>query len=223
MTFKTLDSKMALWIANKCFKYTSDDIEARCKALIYQTSNDASCEEELESKFLNRWISARKSSELNSDLLVVRVLETFILLSIIHYQKCVHNPIIYKELEARLMDWSEGIGLIQSLSDNLNTMDSMDLDFNPLSDSSISSSAFTFTNYPEFNNYILEKFRNFNQIRGIVEIIADRCGVPVESDFETENQKPPQPFRRNTNANIKHVSIELNTSNVIEQPSFFFI
>ena len=86
------------------------------------------------------------------------------------------------------MDWSEAIGLIRSLSDNQLSLAAesymdIDIDFNPSAASSFSS-----LKQNSFEIYLLRKFKNCKRIKEIVEIVADRCGIPVESDFECEKK-----------------------------------
>ena len=123
-------------------------------------------------------------------------METFILLSILNFnsEKDNYSDLAYKKLEEQLMDWSEGIGLIRSLSHHHTTHhsleNSMDIDFNPTADHSISSTstALPTLKHNDFEIYLLEKFKNFNRIKEIVETVSERCGILLDSDEEDEKE-----------------------------------
>lgn len=126
-------------------------------------------------------------------------METFILLAILNFnnlnnkslrEQDKYSDLAYKKLEEQLMDWSEGIGLIRSLSHHTthhSLENSMDIDFNPSADHSLSSISTTFK-HNEFEIYLLEKFKNFNRIKEIVEIVSERCGILLDSDEEDEKE-----------------------------------
>lgn len=207
-----MDSSISLWIEKTCFNFSTNDIEARCKDFI---NNPVLATNDLEFQFLTQWLHRRSSDKLDSDILALRFLETFILLSIIHHEKC--NSGSFDAFEEKLMDWSEGVGLIRSLSDDfhisMNT--TMDLDFNPLADDSHSSSMSSFTFKTEFEVYLTDKFKDFKEIKEIIEIVADRCGIPTESEAELDSR--PQPFNKKPmEKSSKHVILEyFNVHNLI--------
>ena len=118
-----------------------------------------------------------------------------ILSAIAHFQRVpeAREQAAFKILEERLIDWSEAAGLIRSLSDtplSLAADSSMDIDFNLNSETST-----LFALKPnEFDIYLLQKFKGMatRKYKEIVEIVADRCGIPVDSDFEETPKKPDQ-------------------------------
>ena len=165
---------------------SADQIEAHFKKLIL----DRQCET-VQLEFLENWIKKQPHGKpIDSDLLALRTLETLILLAIVNFQRVAESQeaAAFKALKDELMDWSEAAGLIRSLSDNqLSSVAdiTMDLDFDPNSESST-----LFALKPtEFDIYLLEKFKGkqrggVRMFKEIVEILADRCGIPVDSDFE---------------------------------------
>ena len=173
------------WIETK-LSFTADQIEQNCK-------NDIQNDNISSNKFVQKWIDRQSKSEtIDSDLLALKIMETLVLLAIAKYHLLPLLPEDeekeFKILKEKLMDWSEAIGLIRSLSDNQLSLAAesymdIDIDFNPSAASSFSS-----LKQNSFEIYLLRKFKNCKRIKEIVEIVADRCGIPVESDFECEKK-----------------------------------
>ena len=187
------------WIQSKLTP-TADQIETHFKKLI----SDQQCDM-IQLEFLQHWMKRQSNCKpIDSDLLALRTLETLILLAIINFQKVPesHEAAAFQILEDKLMDWAEAAGLIRSLTDNqlaLITDTSMDIDFNPNSESST-----LFALKPnEFDIYLLEKLKakGFRKLKEIVEIVTERCGIPVDSESEElpvafrGNQKAPEPAK----------------------------
>lgn len=174
------------WMESKLAP-SADQIEAHFKNLISNSERKTE-----ESEFLEKWIKRQPQGKpVDSDLLALRTLETLILMAIVRFQRDdpeeTREPAAFKILEERLMDWSEAAGLIRSLSsDNpqsaLMAETSMDVDFNPNAET---STLFTL-NPNEFDIYLLFKFKakGFRRFKEIAEIVADRCGIPVDSDLD---------------------------------------
>ena len=195
------------WIESK-LSFVSDQIEAHCKELIAARK----CEG-IEREFLENWIKRQPEDKpVDSDLLSLRTLETMILSAIVHFQRVpeAREQATFKILEERLIDWSEAAGLIRSLSDtplSLAADSSMDIDFNTNSETST-----LFALKPnEFDIYLLQKFKGMmtRKYKEIVEIVADRCGIPVDSDLEETPKKPDQQQKQLLKEPIKHVSTKL--------------
>lgn len=195
------------WIESK-LSFVSDQIETNCKELIATRK----CEE-IEREFLVNWIKKQPVEKpVDSDLLSLRILESLILSAIAHFQRVpeAREQAAFKILEERLIDWSEAAGLIRSLSDtplSLAADSSMDIDFNPNSETST-----LFALKPnEFDIYLLQKFKGMatRKYKEIVEIVADRCGIPVDSDFEESPKKPDQQQKQLLKEPVKHVSKRL--------------
>lgn len=194
------------WIDDK-LSNTADQIENRCKNLISKVEE---CDN-LEDSFLEKWKKRQqqRGKVTDSDTLALRIMETLILLSIVqfHLQTDEKDYIqIFKLLEERLMDWSEAVGLIRSLSDERFSLaeTSMDIDFDPSADPSQTSS-FLNISHTTFDIYLLEKFKGFKRIKEITEIVAERCGIPVDSDLEDEKRFAVLNSKRE-NQKVKHVT-----------------
>lgn len=168
------------WMDTK-LTFTADQIESNCRSSVKSPSKY--------DNFIEKWINRRPHGKpVDSDLLALRTMETLILLAISNFH--INETISFKNLEEKLMDWSEAIGLIRSLSDeqvSLAADASMDIDFNPTADSSQMSTIFNL-NPKEFDIYLLERFKTCKRIKEIVEIVAERCGIPLDSDFEDEKK-----------------------------------
>ena len=204
------------WIESK-LSLSADQIEAHFKELI-SAHNCGGQHIQQDFQFLEKWIKRQPSGkQIDSDLLVLRTLETLILMAIVDFQRAPeevneqHN--LFKQLEGRLMDWSEAAGLIRSFSDNQLSLPpdtSMDIDFNPNSE----TSALFALKPNEFDIYLLQKFDEKGMLRKykeIVEIVADRCGIPIDSDFDeqqlpvTKVTRQKQQFLKEEQP-VKHVS-----------------
>ena len=184
--------------------FSADQIENSCKAKV---SDSKRCKE-TEAEYVEKWIKRQPQGKpIDSDLLALRTLETLILLSILRFQSSTDPSNDLKSLEEKLMDWSEAAGLIRSLSDDnrfsLAADTSMDVDFNPTADTSQTSTILNLKPC-EFEIYLLEKFKGFKNIKEIIEIVGERCGIPVDSDFEDEKQPSQLP-------QSKHVSPKTNS------------
>lgn len=180
MEFNT--SEICSWIDTK-ISFSADQIENQCKDKVNFKMTDNS----IEADFIEKWIKRQKVT-VDSDLMALRTLETLILLSILRFQ--TKNFKEFKELEEKLMDWSEAVGLIRSLSDENRfslAETSMDVDFDPTADASQTSTILNIKPC-EFEIYLLEKFKGLKNIKEIVEIVTERCGIPVDSDFEDQKQ-----------------------------------
>lgn len=197
MEFNT--NEICSWIDTK-ISFSADQIENQCKDKVNRLVKDSP----LEADYIEKWIK-RQKVPVDSDLLALRTLETLILLSILRFQNKD-----FKKLEEKLMDWSEAVGLIRSLSDENRfslAETSMDVDFDPNADASQTSTILNLKPC-EFEIYLLEKFKELKNIKEIVEIVAERCGIPVESDFEDEkpSNEPIKTTMTSSKEQSKHVS-----------------
>lgn len=204
MEFRT--DKILNWVETK-LSYTAEEIEEECKEKVVGSKCD-----QIEGKYLEKWLNRQpKGKPIDSDLLALRTMETLILLSIINFQFSSSDSKDFKVFEEKLSDWSEAVGLIRSLSDdnrfNLAIETSMDVDFDPSADTSQLSTIFS-VKQSDFEIYLLEKFKGFKNIKEIVEIVAERCGIPLDSDFEDEKQKQI-PQKLPSKESSKHVSTEI--------------
>lgn len=168
---------------------TADQIEN-----YFQTNLTTRFDDEQEKGFHENWIKKQKElgKAIDSDILSLRTMETLILLAVVYFQK--DSSFSFHVLETKLMDWSEGAGLLRSLTNNNSVSSSlkdtsMDIEFNPNS----TETSLSFLNFSpnEFDVYLLEKFKgkSFKKFKEIVDIVADRCGIPVESDSEDAQSK----------------------------------
>lgn len=177
LNFKNLEI-LKNWIKSK-LEIEADQIEINCKTAVNLNAD---------TEFIRKWISRQPIGKpIDSDLLALRTMETLTLLSISNYCLFQDKEKDFKILEEKLINLSEAIGLIRSLSDNqisLAAETSMDIDFNP----STEFSTFFDLKQNEFDIYLLEKFKNCERIKEIIEIVAERCGIPLESDFEDEKK-----------------------------------
>lgn len=206
MEFNT--SEICSWIDTK-ISFSADQIENKCKEKVNQfktTTVDSS----IESEFIGKWIKRQKGS-IDSDLLALRTLETLILLVILKFQ-IASSEKDFKELKRKLMDWSEAVGLIRSLSDEYRFSigeTSMEIDFDRSTDAAQTSTILNMKPC-DFEIYLIEKFKGLKNIKEIIEIIAERCGIPLDSDFEDEkHSKLPSKelFKSSSKEQSKHVSI----------------
>lgn len=196
------------WIETKLV-LVADRIEEDARNSIKNNLNDF---------YVRQWIKRQpQGKQVDSDLLALRIMETLIFLAITNYQIFQSDNdsfSSFKILEDKLIDWSEAIGLIRSLSDNQINLAadlSMEVDFNPAADTSQMSTILNLKPN-EFDVYLLEKFKGGRSIREIVEIVAERCGIPVDSDFEGDERSK----RENTSIVLpdakinptKHVNIK---------------
>jgi hypothetical protein len=206
MEFRT--EPIRKWIETK-LSYSAEEIEEQCKEKVKGSKCD-----QIEEEYLVKWLKRQPQSKpIDSDLLASRTMETLILLSIVNFQS---SSLDFKELEEKLSDWSEAVGLIRSLSDdnrfNLAIETSMDVDFDPTADTSQLSTIFS-VKQSDFEINLLEKFKGFKNIKKIVEIVAERCGIPVDSDFEDEKQN--QLLQKlPTKQSSKHVSTDKKIINL---------
>lgn len=198
MEFNT--NEICSWIDTK-ISFSADQIENQCKDKVNQFVKDSS----IEADYIEKWIK-RQKVPVDSDLLALRTLETLILLSILRFQTKD-----FKELEGKLMDWSEAVGLIRSLSDEnrFSLADTtMDVDFDSTADASQTSTILNLKPC-EFEIYLLEKFKGLKHIKEIVEIVAERCGIPVDSDFEDEKPSKELIITTSSKEQSKHVSTDM--------------
>lgn len=201
-----ISDDMQDWIEDK-LSITADQIEIKCKSLLLDKKE---CDL-FEGSFVEKWKRKQpKDKVIDSDSLAQRTMEALILLSIVYFQSQPGDPVIFKQLVEKLMDWSEAVGLIRSLSDERFNLaeTSMDVDFDPSADPSQTS---TFLNISQsaFDVYLLEKFKGFKRIKEITEIVAERCGIPLESDFEEEKRLVPAPSKQpKEEKETKHVNIK---------------
>lgn len=211
MEFNT--NEICTWIDTK-ISFSADQIEIQCKEKV----NSSIAKDSIEAEFIEKWIKRNHGKQIDSDLLALRTLETLILLSILRFKTLKD----FKLLKEKLIDWSEAVGLIRSISNENRyslTDTSMEVDFNPTTEPSQTSTILN-TKPCEFEFYLLEKFRGIQNIKEIIEIIAERCGIPVDSDFEDEKHGK-QPNREQS----KHVSkpIKIINNHNIDYPYFFVL
>ena len=198
MEFNT--SEICAWIDTK-ISFSADQIEIQCKDKLSSFIRKDS----IEAEFIEKWIKRKQGKPIDSDSLALRTLETLILLSILRFKSLKD----FKLLEEKLIDWSEAVGLIRSVSnENRYSLadSSMEIDFNPTTDASQTSSILNIKP-SEFEIYLLEKFKGLQNIKEIVEIVAERCGIPVESDFEDEKQSKQsnrEQFHKGQQSNNEH-------------------
>ena len=195
MEFNT--SEICTWIDTK-ISFSADQIEIQCKEKL----NSLIIKDSIETEFIEKWIKRKQRGKpIDSDLLALRTLETLILLSILRFKSLKD----FKLLEEKLIDWSEAVGLIRSISNEnrYNLADSsMEIDFNPTTDSSQTSTIFNIKP-SEFEIYLIEKLKGLQNIKEIVEIVAERCGIPVESDFEDEKQSKQSQSNREQSKHVR--------------------
>ena len=174
---------------------TSDQIEKRSTKIIETFPNHLACDQS-EFVYLEKWVKRQSQGKpIDPDLLSLRTLETLILLAIVNFSYNIEESNdLFEILENKLMDWSEAMGLIRSLSDTrFNLADnSMDIEFNSVADPSQTSAIFTLKQN-EFDAYLLQKFNGVKRANEIVDIVAERCGIPTDTDFEDEKQSTKLP------------------------------
>lgn len=173
----------------------------------------------LERGFADKW-KQQQLGESAADRLALRFMETATLLCIAHYwlkilltraaartedafsdTSCTDASseiAHYELLERRLMDLSEGMGLIRALLDDRDP----DMDSSMDIDSFVDAPAPAINKHGRFEAYLLSKFRAVPRISDIVELVAERCGMPLDTDEETlvhvvTNETPTEAKSRN--------------------------
>lgn len=155
------------------------------------------------------FIAKYREKQTDPDVLALRVLETTLLLKLSYYtylyaqsqQEDTSFVSNFAIPEDELMELSEAIGLLRALQPTLDAETTlMDIDLDEelanISTSSmasnISSSSFSLPSVQsrppktEFERYLLEKFTRLPSIKHIIELIAERCGFPFDSEDEDE-------------------------------------
>lgn len=226
-------SKVLEWLKGRC-SYTEEQIESYCKAILTGQSPA-----ENEQIFLQKW-KATNADNPDPDVLALRVLETTLLLKLAHCS-CLHAQSLQEESQFsssqdclsfdELIDLSEGIGLLRALQPTFHADDTlMDIDLDEdlasnttsLSTSSSSGDSQNRSSRTEFEKYLLERFTHLPRIKEIIELVAERCGFPFDSDDEFEfNQRGRDRSIFNseassTNASPVHVSAMLRVEFVVE-------
>lgn len=188
------------WLKAKA-SLSADEIEAHSHKLLTKSSLPHSPEYELIAKYRER--------QSDPDVLALRVMETTLLLKLAYYtylyaqsqQEDATFSTSFTVPEDELVELSEAIGLLRALQpspDGETTLMDIDLDeeLANISTSSmacnISSSSFSLPPVQsrppktEFERYLLEKFTRLPSIKHIIELIAERCGFPFDSEDEDE-------------------------------------
>jgi hypothetical protein len=151
-----------------------------------------------EKEFLERW-KISHADNLDSDILALRVLETTLLLKLACFScmfaQSQQEDSLFSSSTVSLsfddlMELSEGIGLLRALQPTSNADETlMDIDFEGDVDNISTSSTSDSQSRPtktEFEKYILERFTQLPRIKEIIELVAERCGFPFDSDDELD-------------------------------------
>ena len=185
-------AKVLDWLKEKS-GFTVEQVESYCRASVFDGTVQG-----IEAEFLERWKLAHAES-LDSDILALRVLETTLLLklacfSCLFAQSQQEDSIFSSNSVSlsfeELMELSEGIGLLRALQPAQNADDTlMDIDLDDDPNNLSTSSTSDLQSRPpktEFEKYLIERFTQLPRIKEIIELVAERCGFPFDSDDELD-------------------------------------